>query len=419
MSEPHGQTSTDHSFLSWRAIGVVVGGLLCQMGLGYGYAVSALAGEILADLDWTRTMYSSAMAPQLFVIALSSPLVGAATIRFGSRGVLAGAAVALGVAFLLLSGLEALWQLYGLVILMGLAVAGLGDISVSQAVSQWFPRGRGLALGIVFTGSNIGGFLLVWGSSAIAEADSWRTAFLVMGVGAFVILLPAALLLIRNAPAATDKETDDPDALGAAIGNREVLRTRSFWILAFCLFTFFFYFMALLQHLVLFLTDHGMPTDDAREWFRNAILLGFVSKITLGLAASFLPARTTILIDYALIAASSIALLFLPNANWLPIFILSYGFATAARDVVYPLIVTHCFGLASMASVYGLLMLALLPGGTLGPLFAAAVHDATGSYTVAFQVFCVLNLAALASLVFVRNERLSAPSSDATAAARR
>jgi len=144
-----------------------------------------------------------------------------------------------------------------------------------------------------------------------------------------------------------------------------------------------------------------------------------VSKITLGRVASFLPARTTILIDYALIAASSIALLFLPDANWLPIFILSYGFATAARDVVYPLIVTHCFGLASMAAVYGLLMLALLPGGTLGPLFAAAVHDATGSYTVAFQVFCVLNLAALASLVFVRNERLSAPSSDTTAAARR
>jgi len=380
------------------------------MGLGYGYVLGALAGDILGELEWTRTAYSGARAPQLFVIALASPLVGAATIRFGSRQVLATAAIVLGITFLLLGDLDSLWQLYGLVILMGFAVAGLGDIVVSQVVSQWFTRNRGLALGVVFTGSNIGGFLLTRFSSSVAESESWRFAFVTMGLGAFLVLVPAAWFLVRDArPNRGDDnalETGTGDA--GALDGRAALRTRSFWILAFALFTFFFYFMALLEHLVLFLTDHGLPRGEARDWFSNAIGLGFVSKIVLGWVADRLAPRATILIDYSLVATSSIALLFLPDPAWLPFFIGSYGFATAARDVVYPLIVTHCFGLRYMAQIYGLLMLALLPGGALGPLFAASIYDSTGSYSVSFQAFSVLNVAAVVALRFVRNERLPA-----------
>ena len=102
------------------------------------------------------------------MIALTSPLIGAATIRFGPRRVLSISAVLLGSAFLLLSELESIWQLYALVIVMGFAVSGLGDITVGQAVSQRFTRRRGLALGIVYTGSNLGGAFLTRASGFVA-----------------------------------------------------------------------------------------------------------------------------------------------------------------------------------------------------------------------------------------------------------
>ena len=44
-----------------------------------------------------------------------------------------------------------------------------------------------------------------------------------------------------------------------------------------------------------------------------------------------------------------------------------------------------------MAQIYGALMLMLLPGGALGPIVAAAVHDRTGSYAPAFALFAGLN----------------------------
>jgi hypothetical protein len=57
-----------------------------------------------------------------------------------------------------------------------------------------------------------------------------------------------------------------------------------------------------------------------------------------------------------------------------------------------------------LAPIYGAIMLALLPGGGLGPLFAGAVHDRTGSYETAFLVFAALNAVAFASLFALRRE---------------
>jgi cyanate permease len=52
--------------------------------------------------------------------------------------------------------------------------------------------------------------------------------------------------------------------------------------------------------------------------------------------------------------------------------------------------------------------LTLLPGGALGPIFAAVLHDRLGDYALAFGTFAALNVLALLGLLFVRDERPSA-----------
>ena len=52
--------------------------------------------------------------------------------------------------------------------------------------------------------------------------------------------------------------------------------------------------------------------------------------------------------------------------------------------------------------VYGLLLLALVPGGILGPLVAGWFFDATGSYAVVFTAFFVCNVSAVVALAAVR-----------------
>jgi ABC-type phosphate transport system permease subunit len=81
--------------LRGRALLIVFGALLCQMGLGFAYVLSPLAGDIIEEFGWSRTMYSSARAPQLFVIAAMSPIVGTLAVRFGALAVLATGAVSM------------------------------------------------------------------------------------------------------------------------------------------------------------------------------------------------------------------------------------------------------------------------------------------------------------------------------------
>jgi MFS family permease len=399
--------------LRGRASFVLLGCLVCQMGLGYGYVFGPLAKDLLDEFGWSRAQYSAARIPQLALMAAASPALGILTLRFGARPILVVSTALLGVAFAGVAAITSLWQLYALIMLQGLVVTGLGDISVGQVVSRWATRSRGLALGIVYTGSNLGGSLLTRAAAWLADHESWRAAFAVLGVGGMLVMLPCAAWLVRDLPPG-----DAPPGQGAAgppAGDPErdldlaaALRTRSFWILAATLFTFFFYFVGMLEHLVLFLTDAGMPRDEATAHFSNAILLGMVSKVGFGFVADRIPRRAAMLLDYGILTVSSLLLLALPDPRLVVPFVLTYGIATAARDVVTPLMIVECFGVRHLAPIYGAVMLALFPGGGLGPLFAAAVHDRTGSYETAFAVFAAMNAIAFASLFLLRREGVPA-----------
>ena len=400
--------------LRGRTILVVIGCLICQLGLGFTYVSRPLAALIMDDLGLSRTQFSAANAPQLALQAFASPFIGYLAVRLGASRVLAVSAALFTAVFIFFSRIEGAIGLYIAIAGVGLCAAGMGDITVGHVVSQWVRKRRGLALGLVYTGSNIGGVLMVQLSSRIAEIWSWREGLLSIAAVSLVVLLPTSLILVREPPQQTGAFPDvGPDGEASGLDEeswdlKRAVRTRSFWLLSGSLFSYFFYIVAMLDHFVLFLTDTGMTRPDATRYFQQAVGLGIVSKIGLGLIADRVPYRWALIVDYGLLAFSSFVLLLLPNAGLLPVFVISYGFSMAARDVVYPLIIGHCFGVQYLAKIYGTMMLTLLLGGALGPVFAGAIHDHLGSYERAFQGFAWLNGLTLLSILFVRDERAAA-----------
>jgi hypothetical protein len=61
-----------------------------------------------------------------------------------------------------------------------------------------------------------------------------------------------------------------------------------------------------------------------------------------------------------------------------------------------------CFGPAHLGRIYGALMMVLLPGGVLGPMFAAWMFDTGRGYWTAFAVFAATNVLGLLLLSRVR-----------------
>lgn len=402
--------------LRGRALFVVLGCFVVQLGLGFGYVMSTLAGDLIADFGLTRTEWSGRASIQLAAQALASPLVGTLCIRFGSRGVVAGSVFLLCAVFAGFAGAGALWQVYALGGLMGVMLAGIGDVVVGGVVPQWVERSRGLALGIVYTGANVAGFAMTRLAAWMADSLDWRRAVLILGAAGLAIMLPAALGIVRDA-----RPGEGVSARGVATGGRHerpgsdddldlaaALRTRSFWVLGFALFCFLSLFLAMFDHFVLFLTDEGFERSEAARYFGWAILMGLGSKIGFGWIADHVPHKAALLVNQALFAASPLAALFIPSPLALGLFIGIYGFSSAARDVIYPLVVADCFGVRYLAQIYGALSIALWPGGTLGPLFAGRVRDLTGSYDGALVAFALLNVVALLSMTLIRREGRSA-----------
>jgi len=398
-----------------RAFFVALGCLICQMGLGLTYVRTGIAPELIEALSISeRTDFAWAATPQLIFQSLASPLVGVLAVRLGASRVLALSAALFAFVFFGFSRIDSLSELYVVAAGIGLCAAGMGDITVGHVVSQWFHRSRGLALGIAYAGSNLGGAVMVALVTGVAAQSSWREGLMAIVPVALFVLLPTACFLVRE-PASgpttpADDEPGEDEHDGGDLDLRGALRTRSFWILTASLFTFFFYFTGILDHLVLFLVDTGLPRDEARAYFAQAVGLGVGSKVVGGFLSDRVPQARSVQIVYGVLAVSSLILMGLvarPHPSLILAFVLSWGISQACRDVVYPLVLSHCFGDRNLGEIYGAMTLTLLPGGALGPIFAARLYDLRGDYALAFGVFTALNVAAFFALLFVRNERLA------------
>jgi MFS family permease len=382
--------------------------LVCQMGLGLGgYVFAVFLKPVAAEMGWSRTAFAAVGGPLLFAMALASPLVGRLTERLGARAVFATAITLVAAALIGLSHMQSLWQFYLLGLLLGVAITGLGDIPAGAVVSQWFGRQRGLALGLVYTGSNIGGAIVPLVATAVAAESSWRDALRVLAVGGWIVIAPFALLGVHERRDAAASGEDTGDLTGMTLA--EARRTASFWLLGGVLFLFYFYYLGVNQHLVAFLSDAGFSDASAARQFSAAVAVGIAGKIGMGLVGDRLPARRAALLTFALMAAGSFALLAVGRVPaLLPVFLSVHGFTVAAENVMLPLVVVECFGVRHLAQVYGALMLALLPGGLAGPTFAGWVYDRLGSYWPAFVVFAGGNVLAIAALAALRPRTLPA-----------
>jgi MFS family permease len=394
-----------------RARWVLLGCLVCQMGLGFSYIFTTFLKPIVADLGWTRTAFSAAGGPLLLSMALAAPVIGNLTDRFGPRRVLSLATLLLSASLASFGAMQSLPHFYATSLLFGLALTGLGDIPVAAVAARWFEKRRGLVLGVVYVGSNIGGSLVPIAATAVAARASWRVALGVLAASALILILPFAWFVVRE-PRADETVHEDaglPRAgerprSAASLDLAAAVRTRTFWILGAALFVFYFYYLGVINHLIAFLSDSGFSDPAAARRFGGAVAVGIVGKLAIGVLADRIPIKAAMLANFALVTLASVLLLCVGQPGVLVVFLVVHGFAVAAENVLLPLIVAESFGVEHMAQIYGALMFALLPGGALGPIFAARIYDTLGSYQPAFTTFAVLNAVSLGLLFLVRRE---------------
>ena len=388
--------------LRGRAAGVVFACFVCQLGLGYMYLFGPLLPEVTAELGWTRAEFAAARWFYFGVLGSGLTVVGHLTARVGERLVLVVATVLIAVSFLLLARISELWHLYAANALFGVAMVGLSDVVIAGVVTNWLRRKRGLGLGIAFAASNVAGLIIPRTFAALADSGDWRSALGTLAVIGPACILPFAWLAGTRAPTADGPATTHAGA--TALDLREAMATRSFWLLLLSLSAYFFFFVGMNDAFVASFLDAGMSRTDATDLYVAAVGAGGISKIGVGLVADRIAPHRGLVIDFGLLALSSVLLFFLPAQPFLALFLVSYGLGVAARDVVFPLVVGDVFGEATVPRIYGAMSIALMFAGPFGSQLTQSIFDRTGSYESAYTIYAVATSLMLVSLVWVRRE---------------
>src|SRR2546425_11088471 len=130
-----------------------------------------------------------------------SPVVGLLVDRLRPQRIMLGGAVVLGVACVLASRIGALWSLYAVIgVLAATGLCAVSWVPSGTLIARWFAERRGSMLGLAFSGMGAG--VLVMGplSQWLITAYGWRAAYVVLGAGTLVVLVPLIWFGVREAP---------------------------------------------------------------------------------------------------------------------------------------------------------------------------------------------------------------------------
>jgi MFS family permease len=377
---------------------VVAGLFVITFGLANPFAAFGVFLPALAEeFGWSRGAISVALSINFALGGATGFLVGALADRYGPRAILVATAVLAGSGFALSSSVGALWQFYLSVgVLGGLGMSAFYLLSAST-VARWFDRGRGLAMGIVLTGFNLGfvtgGPVAAW----LIARVGWRAAYVVLGGGcgvasalaALVVRYPAAPLDSGFRPVAAPVPV--PGVAGMSL--RQALGDARMWYLGVSWLLLGLILTMLSVHIVPFARDQGIALGRASLALTAYGLGAAGGRLVLGAASDRIGAPLTMRVSFGLQVAALTTVLLAPSGTLLVPAMAVYGFGFAGSDTVFVRVIPDVFGLRALGAIMGFLALGWRCGAALGPSVTGFLYDLTGSYAIPFGAAPLATLA--------------------------
>ena len=392
-------------FYGWVIVAVVF--VTMAVGVNARTAFSLLFPPILDEFGWERGVTAGAFSFGFLVSAGLSPSLGRLMDRRGPRVVME-MGVALMAAGLLLAPLaREPWHLYAtLGVLVGGGSVVLGYTGQALFLHNWFVRRRGLAMSVAFSGVGVGSIVLLPWLQTLIGASGWRAACWAMAILVLVLLAPLNLLLrrrpeelglhpdgdrsSRNGPASS-QAANVVDAAWAAVDWTlgRAVRTARFWWIALGYFFGLFSWYAVQAHQTKYLIEIGFSPASAAWALGLVSLAGIPGQIALGHLSDRIGREwvwTVGSLGFALCYLTLLLLRHTPTPPLLYLMVVSQGMLGYGLTSVVGAIPAEIFQGPHYGTIFGTLMLSSIAGGATGPWVTGALHDVTGSYTLAFWI---------------------------------
>ena len=421
MASPILTAKSRRAFHGWRVLAFAT--LTAALtGPGQTVGVSVFIDPIIAELGLSRSQVSTAYLIGTMLGALSLPTVGRWVDKVGARTAITAIGAGFAAALVAMSGVGSFITLaIGFTFIRFL---GQGSLSLAStvAVTHWFERNRGTAIGIyaTFTGMLMG--LTPLGLNLIIESTTWRTAWIIAGAFIAFTVVPIGRFGIISYPADIGEVPDGHASVAARGGTvvrstdsltrAEALRTVPFWVLLAGSASAGMLATALNFHQISLLGEAGLSTSAAALMFLPQVIGSSAAALTFGALTDRVSPRALVPLT-TLFLAGALVLAAVVSSGWVVVaYAVCLGLAGGSSRSVTAALLPKWFGVDHIGSIQGFMTFAGVAASALGPVAFSLGRDWLGDYTATALAWAALpaTVAVVAAVVIrAPQARTSAP----------
>lgn len=383
------------------------------------YAFNAFMLPLCELRGWTRADINLAPIIGFICGLLGQYSYGTIISITGPRRLMALGAVVSAAAFITLGQAHELWIFYIAYVMLIMGNAAMSSLVANTAVSNWFVRLRGRAMGMATSGLTSAGVILPFAAYHLLHTVGLGWAFTIIGLG-IACLAPLAWLFVRDSPESCgmlpDGQAVAPEDRAsikimpqAQVPPSQLIKSPSFWKVGMAYGLASAGVFAVVFQLGPRFQDLGMDGDTAMIMVALTSVAGTCGKFTWGTLCDRFPPNRLAAVMFSMVGLGQILGWVAGGPVTVGFFIVVFGFGMGGIMSTFPIISAWCFGRAAFASVFRLLAL-FLGLQAVGYLMMGGSFSLTGSYDAAYLVFIFVDMAAAAVIVTVKPSIWAQPS---------
>ena len=395
---------------------VIVVACLAFITVSYGirFSFGVFFKPLEQEFGWTRALTSGIFSVYMLLGSVFAIIAGWVADRYGPKIVFLAMGFFNLLGLALTSQAHTLWHLF---LTYSLLVAiGTGPIYAvaTSVVTRWFLQRRGFALSVVTSGVGLGSIIMAPVAASLITDYGWRMSYIIIGIMAFVIMVPLSFLLKKPASAVVINPSDNKEEAGnlppyaeihgsaGQFSIRKAVKSRNFLLILFIWFCYAFCLFLVMTHIVRHAIDLGIDPIQAASLISVSGFANIPARLLMGLASDRFGRKRTAFICAVVMAIAMVLLTQASNLWMLYVFAAVFGAAYGGLSPPTTAMVGDTFGLRNIGLIFGLLEVGWVCGAAVGPALAGYIFDISGRYDLAFLFGIVAALIIAVLVLFLK-----------------
>lgn len=364
--------------------------------------------SVTEEFGITRSQYTlntTVISAAMMVVAMNA---GRIFSKFSVKKVMMVSSIILPIAYFFFSKATSIYMFYAISAVVGLCMGLCGMVPMSTLITRCFNEKKGLATGLAFTGSGLGGMILQPIIGKLIVNVGWRNTYAILAVLMFALVVPCTVFIIKDYP--SDKGLQPFGGAPKAVDNSAAVEEDGVTLAQARKKAYFWMFLPLVtlssaaacsmvQNVSPYVTDLGFDPTVAASL--SALSLGVLAacKVLLGQIYDKKGSLFTTVMSLTCLVAAAVCYASAVNTAFLYAGIFISGLGIAYTTVGYPINTQSMFGKKDYSAIYGNVASFSSIGTAIGSPITSMIYDATGSYRMAWFMWAAVN--AVAIFVFI------------------